>query len=81
MRSPDRPFEVSDVCETEADTEADVEEEDEDVGVIGSVDEVGVSGYESEGFALSEVLPQKRLSKKNVTEGVVDTAHLPQCEF
>ena len=41
----------------------------------------GVSGYESEGFTLSEILRRKRLAKKNVSEGVVDTAHLPQGEF
>ena len=68
------------VCETEAGTEADAEDEDEDVDVVGGVDEVGFSGYECEGFTLSEILRRKRLAK-NVSEGVVDTAHLPQCEF
>ena len=80
MRGPDGPIEVSSVCETEVGTEADVEDEDQDVDV-GGVDEVGVSGYESEGFTLSENLRRKRLAKKNVSEGVVGTAHLPQCEF
>ena len=42
--SPERPIEV--VCETEAGTEADVQ--DEDVDVDGGVDDVGASGYESE---------------------------------
>ena len=74
------PVEVGSVCETEAGTEADPENEDEDVDVVGGVDEVGLSGYESEGFTLSEILPRKRL-RKNVSEGVIDTAHLPQCEF
>ena len=77
---PEGPFEVGSVCETEAGTEADVEDEDEDVDVVGGVDELGVSGYESEGFTLSEILRRKRLEKK-VSEGVVDTAHLPQYEF
>ena len=77
---PEGPIEVGGVCETEAATEADVEDEDEDVDVVGVVDEVGVSGYESEGLTLSEIFRRKRL-KKNVSEGVVDTAHLPQCEF
>ena len=74
------PNEVSSVCETEAGTEAVVEDEGEDVDVVGGVDEVGVSGYESEGFTLSENLRRKRL-EKNVCDGVVDTAHFPQCEF
>ena len=73
-------IEVGGVCETEAGTEADVEDKDEDVDVFGGVDEVGVSGYESEGFTLSEILHRKRLEKR-VSEGVVDIAHLPQCEF
>ena len=48
MGGPEGPIEVSGVCETEADTEVDVEDEDDDVDVVGGVDEVGVSGYESE---------------------------------
>ena len=68
------------MCETEAGTETDVEDKDEDVDVVGGVDAFGVSGYESEGFTLSEILRRKRLEKK-VSEGVVGTAHLPQCEF
>ena len=74
----ERPVEV--VCETEVGTEADVEDEDEDVDVVGGVDEVGLSGFESEGFTLSEILRRNRLGK-NVSERVIDTAHLPQCEF
>ena len=59
----ERPFEVGGVCETEAGTEADAEDEDEDVDVVGGVDEVGLSGYESEGFTLSEILRRKRLGR------------------
>ena len=77
---PEGPIEVGDVCETVVGTEADVEGEDEDVDVVGGVDEVGVSGYESEGLTLSEILRRKR-REKNVSKGVFDTAHLPQCEF
>ena len=75
-----RPIEVGGVRETKAGTEADAEDEDEDVDVVGGVDEVGVSGYDSEGFTLSEILRRKKLGK-NVSKSVVDTAHLPQCEF
>ena len=53
------PIEVGGVCETEAGTETDAEDEDEDVDVVGGVDEVGLSGYESEGFTLSEILRRK----------------------
>ena len=78
--SPEGPTEVGGVCDREASTEADVEDEDDDVDVVGGVDEVGFSRHESEGFTLSEILRRKRLEKK-LSEGVVDTAHLPQCEF
>ena len=77
---PEGPNEVGGVCETESGTEADVEDEAEEVDVVGGVEEVGVSGYESEGFALSEILRRKRL-EETVSEGVVDTTLLPQCEF
>ena len=80
MRGPDGPNEIGGVCETDAGTEADVKDEDEDVDIVGGVDEVGVFGYESEGFTLSETLHRKRLAKKSVSEVVVDTTHLPQCE-
>ena len=80
VEGPEGPIEVGGVCETEAGTEVDVEDEDEDIDVVGGVDEVGVSGYESEGFTLSEILRCKR-PEKNVSDGVFDTAHLPQCEF
>ena len=53
------------MCKTEAGTEADVE--CKDVDIVGGVDEVGVSGYESEGFTLSEILRRKRLAKTNVS--------------
>ena len=41
---PEGPIEVGGVCETEAGTEADVEDEDEDVDVVGGVDEDGFLG-------------------------------------
>ena len=79
MGGPERPNEENSVSKTEAGTEADVA--DEDVDVVGGVDEVGVSGYESEGFTVSEILRRQKLTKKSVFEVVVDTAHLPHCEF
>ena len=76
----ERPVEVGGVCKTEAGTDADAEDEDEDVDVVGGVDEGGLSGYESEGFVPSETLHRKRLGE-TVSERVIDSAHLPQCEF
>ena len=61
---PEGPIEETGVLESKAGTDADVEDEDDDV--VGGVDEVGVSGYESEDFMLSEILRRKRLTKKCV---------------
>ena len=57
--APEGPNEVGGVFETETDTDTDVEDEDEDVGVVGGVDDVGISGYENEGFTLSKILSRK----------------------
>ena len=76
---PEGPIEVGGVCEPEVGTEADME--DGEVDVAGGIDEVWISGYKSEGFTLSETVRRKRLAKKNVFKGVVDTAHFPQFEF
>ena len=79
VAGPEGPIKKCGVCEKIISTEEDVE--DEDVDVVGSVYEVGVPGYESEGFTLSENLRRKRTAKKSVSEGLFDTAHRPQCEF
>ena len=70
---------AEDECEAEAGAKADVV--DEDVDDVCGVQEVGVSGYESEGSTLSENLRRERMSKRRVSEGFVDNSHLPQCEF
>ena len=41
---PEGPTEVGGVCETDAGTEADMEDEDEDVDLVGGVDKIGASG-------------------------------------
>ena len=64
----ERPVEEGDVCETETGTGPGVE--DENVVLAGGVDDVGVSGYESERSTLSEILRRKRLARKIVSEGV-----------
>ena len=81
MGGPDSSDEVGGVCETKTGTEAKVEDEDEDVDFVGSIDEIGVYGYESQGFTFSRTLRRKGLAKKNVSEGVVDTVYFPQCAF
>ena len=66
------------MCETEAGTEADLE--DKNVDVVGGIDDDGVSGYESEGFTLSDP-SSKETCQKIVSEGVVDTYHFPPSEL
>ena len=61
---PEGSYEVSGVGETEAGMEADVEDEDENVDVVGGIDEVGISGYESKSLTLLEILRPKRLAKR-----------------
>ena len=69
---------VEDMCDAEVGTQVDVE--DKNVDVV-SVDEVGVSGYESEDFTLSEVSRRKKLFKRRVSDSVVHGSRFPQCEF
>ena len=57
---------IEDVCETEAGAKADVE--DEDVDVIGGIDEVGVSRYNSEVFTPQRSFVKKDLRRKCVRE-------------
>ena len=74
-----RAIEEDHVCDTEPDTEVDVE--DEDVNVVGGVPDAVISGYESEEFILSETIRRRRLAKEPVSEGVVCTSHIPKCQF
>ena len=45
------------------------------------VEDLAISGFESEGFTFSEIFHGKRLERQTLSEGVFDTARLPQCEF
>ena len=76
---PERPFEEGDFRQTEAGTEADVE--DKEIDVVGGIDEVGISGYDSDGFTLSEIFRRIKTPWKRVSEGFVDATHLPQGEL
>ena len=73
--SPNGRVEV--FCETDACTFV----EDEKVDVVGGIDDVGVSGYVSDGFTLLEILRRQTLLNKSVPEGGVAASHLPQCVF
>ena len=50
------------MCARQAVTEADCLEED--IDAVGSVKDLGLSGYESEEFTLPEIPREKRLAKK-----------------
>ena len=75
----EQPVEEDDVYDTEAGMETDMEEKGVDF-VIG-VPDVRISGYEFEGFALSELNCRKRLARETVPEGVVGTSHNTQGLF
>ena len=83
------PDEVGGVCETEAGTEADAKDEEQDVDVAGGVDEVGVSGT-SLRDSRSQIFLERDLRKRmcprvsltpltfnNVSFRLFDIYHLP----
>ena len=58
---------------------ADIEGEGVDV-VCGAL-ALAISGLEFQGFNFSEVVHRNRLEGQTLSEGVVNTARPPQCEF
>ena len=59
--------------------EADIE--GEDVDVVCGVPALAISGFELQGFILSENVRRKELEGQTLSIGVVDTAGSPQGEF
>ena len=68
-----------DVCEMEPCTKADIVQED--IDVVGSAPVWAVFGFESEVFSFSEIVRRKGLIGPTLTDGVVSTSQLAQCEF
>ena len=62
MGGLERTFEGNDACEAEAGIEVDVENEDEDV--VGGFAHVGLLGYKSEGFTMSEIVRRSGSSQR-----------------
>ena len=71
--------EVHGETDKDAGTGADIECEVVDV-VCGALALV-ISGFELQGFNFSEVVHRERLDGQTLSEGVVNTARTPQCEF
>ena len=67
------------VSHEEAGTEADIE--DDNVDFVGGPPALAISGFDSEEFVFSEIVRRKRLERQTLSEGVVDSASLPQPEF
>ena len=42
---------------------------------------MAISGFELQGFIFSEIVRRRGLEGQTLSEGVVDTARPPQCEF
>ena len=51
------------------------------VNVVCGAPALAISGFELQGFNFSEVVHRKRLEGQTLSEGVVNTARPPQCEF
>ena len=74
-------FVVGDQCKTDEDAGKEAHIEGEDVDVVCGAPALAISGFELQGFSFSEVVHRKRLDGQTLSEGVVNTARPPQCEF
>ena len=72
---------VGDSGETDEDAGREADIEGEDVGVVCGALALAISGFKSEGFIFSEIVQTKGLVGQILSEGVVDNARPPQCEF
>ena len=55
--------------------------EDDGADVVGGAPALAISGFESEGYTLSEIVRGKRIEIQILSEGVVDTTRSPQFEI
>ena len=74
-------FVVGDHGETDEEAGKEAHIEGEDVDVVCGAPALAISGFELQGFNFSEVVHRKRLEGQTLSEGVVNTARPPQCEF
>ena len=71
---------VGDHGETGEDAERETHMEGEVVDVVCGAPALAISGFELQGFSFSEIFRRKRLERQTLSEGVIDTARIPQCE-
>ena len=55
--------------------------EGEGVDVVFGAPALAASGFELQGFIFSEIVRWKELDGQTLSEGIVNTARPPQCEF
>ena len=72
---------VGDHGETNEDAGMGADIEGEGVDVVCGAPALAISGLELQGFNFAEVVHRKRLEGQTLSEGVVNTARPPQCEF
>ena len=53
----------------------------EDIDVVWGAPALAISGIASQGFIFSDIVRRKKLEVQALSEGVIDTARPPQCEF
>ena len=72
---------VEDHGETDEDAGREADITGEDVDVFCGAPALVISVFELQGFNFSEVVHRKRLEGQTLSEGVVNTARPPHCEF
>ena len=72
---------VSDHGKTDEDAGGEADIEGEGVDVVFGAPALLISGFELQGFIFSESVRWKGLDEQTLSEGVVNTARPPQCEF
>ena len=72
---------VGDQGETDEDAGREADIEGEQVDVVFGAPALAISGFEYQGFIFSGTIRREGLEGQTLSEGVVGTAQLPQCEF
>ena len=72
---------VEDHGETDEDAGREADIKGEDVDVFCGAPALVISRFEFQGFNFSEVVHRRGLEGQTLSEGVFNTARLPQCEF
>ena len=74
-------FLIGDHGETDEDAAREADIDGENVDVVCGAPAMAISGFVLQGFIFSQIDRKKRLEGHTLSEGVIDIARPPQCEF